>query len=56
MNDSRLKSLFLALVAPLLLCLPLIGCSKAPPERSPEEVEKARQEHIERAQRELGDG
>ena len=54
---SRLRCIVASLFAPVVLCLPLLGCgSEAPPEKSPEEIEKARQEHIKRAERELADG
>ncbi len=55
-DDNHLKHLVMVCFAPLLLCLPLLGCSKAPTEKKPEEIEKARQEHIQRSHREFSDG
>lgn|GEM_PF-6317182 len=51
-----LKFFLLASVAPLILCFPLIGCSKAPPKKNSEDLEKARQEHAEQFHREMSEG
>jgi hypothetical protein len=39
----------------MLLVAPLVGCGGAPAEKSPEDIEKARQEHIQATQRELNE-
>jgi outer membrane PBP1 activator LpoA protein len=51
-----LKYFLLAAIAPLILCFPLVGCSKAPPKKSTEGIEKARQEHVEQFHREMSEG
>ncbi len=58
-KNHWLKCLLVAIVAPLLLCLPLVGCSggsKATQEKSPEEIEKSRQEHLKMSEREHSEG
>ncbi len=58
-KSHLLKYVLVAIVAPVLLCLPLVGCgsgNKATQEKSPEEIEKSRQEHIKMSERERSEG
>jgi hypothetical protein len=45
-----------AMIAGLFLCLPLVGCGGSEVKKSPEEIEKNRQEHGQAAQREIEEG
>jgi hypothetical protein len=54
-KNHWLRTILASIVAPLLLCFPLVGCSggsKASQEKSPEEIEESRQEHIDMSNRE----
>ena len=50
---TRLLNPIQGLLSVAILIVPLLGCSSEPPEKSPDEIEKGRQEHIQRTQREL---
>lgn len=55
LKNHWLKRVVLAIVAPVFLCFPLLGCSggsKASQEKSPEQIEESRQEHIKMSERE----
>lgn len=53
---SRLSYAIKGLIATAILTVPLLGCGTEPPKKSPDELEKSRQDHAKRAQRELQDG
>ena len=54
---TRLSYAIKGLLATAVVAVPMLGCgSSEPAKKSPEEMEKGRQEHAKRAQRELQDG
>lgn len=58
-KNTNFKRVLTAGFAALLLCLPLAGCgggNQATQEKSPEEIEKSRQEHLKMSEREQAEG